>query len=112
VGRTITIAGRAFPRGLGTHAAGRLVYHLPAGRFRRFHAFVGHDEGALTGVVEFEVWLDGKRVYTSGPMDRAAPARAVDIDISGAEVLELRTLDGGDGIDCDHADWADARLEM
>jgi alpha-galactosidase len=44
-------------------------------------------------------------------MDRTAAAKPVEVDVSGAKVLELRTLDAGDGITCDHADWADARLE-
>jgi hypothetical protein len=43
-------------------------------------------------------------------MRRDDPARWVDIDVTGAKTLELIVGDGGNGIACDHADWADARL--
>ena len=109
--REMTIAGQKFSRGLGTHANGKLVFRLPEGRFKRFACLIGHDEATLTGTVAFEVWVDGKKAFDSGPMDRTAAAKPVEVDVSGAKVLELRTLDAGDGITCDHADWADARLE-
>ena len=109
--REMTIAGKKFSRGLGTHANGKLVFKLPEGRFRKFLCLVGHDEATLTGTVAFEVWVDGKKAFDSGPMDRTTAAKPVEVDVSGAKVLELHTLDGGDGITCDHADWADARLE-
>jgi alpha-galactosidase len=37
-------------------------------------------------------------------------AKRVDLDISGVDILELRVGDAGDGINADHADWADAIL--
>jgi hypothetical protein len=40
----------------------------------------------------------------------ADAARALDVDVSGVRRLTLRVTDGGDGVDSDHADWADARL--
>ena len=33
------------------------------------------------------------------------------VDLTGAQQLRLITTDGGDGIACDHAEWADARLK-
>jgi len=41
---------------------------------------------------------------------KATPAKPVEIDLRGAKLLELRSLDGGDGISGDHADWAEAQL--
>jgi hypothetical protein len=32
------------------------------------------------------------------------------VDISGKDRLELRVTDGGDGINSDHADWANPRV--
>jgi alpha-glucosidase len=34
----------------------------------------------------------------------------VDVDVSGAQQLDLIIGDGGDGDGTDHGDWADARL--
>ena len=36
--------------------------------------------------------------------------KPVAVDLTGAAVLELRTLSGGDGVDGDHGNWAEARL--
>ncbi len=58
----------------------------------------------------FQVWLDGQCRFDSGPMTKATPAKPVEVDVAGAAVLELRTLDGGDGISGDHGNWADAQL--
>jgi hypothetical protein len=35
----------------------------------------------------------------------------VDVDVTTAARLRLRTTDGGDNIHADHAVWADARVE-
>ena len=108
--KPMIVAGRTFTRGLGTHADSRIVYDLTGGKFRRFRCLVGRDEHAMEGKVVFQVWLDGKKVFDSGPMGKTTPAKPVDVDISGAAVLELRTLDGGDGIGGDHGNWANAEL--
>ena len=38
------------------------------------------------------------------------PAEPLTADVTGAQVVRLVVTDGGDGIDSDHADWANARL--
>jgi hypothetical protein len=40
----------------------------------------------------------------------ASAAVPVDVDVTGAAIVELVVGDGGDGNGSDHADWADARL--
>jgi len=108
--KPMVVAARKFTRGLGTHANSRLVYELSGGKFKRFRCLVGRDEHAMEGKVVFQVWLDGKKVFDSGPMGKTTAAKPVDIDVRGADVLELRTLDGGDGIGGDHGNWANAEL--
>jgi alpha-galactosidase len=34
----------------------------------------------------------------------------VSVPLDGVDELTLVVTDAGDGINCDHADWADARL--
>ena len=109
----MTIAGRRFSRGLGTHANGKLVFNLPEARFSKFLCLVGHDEATLTGgVPRSRCGLTARRLSTGAGRSIAPDlaAKPVEVDVSGAKVLELRTLDGGDGVTSDHADWADARL--
>jgi hypothetical protein len=108
--KEMVIAGKKFSRGLGTHANGRMLYELTGAGFRRFHAVVGRDEHAGDGRIVFQVWVDGQRRFDSGPMTNSSPAQPVDVDLTGAATLELRTLDGGDGISGDHGNWAEAEL--
>ena len=104
----MTIAGKPFIRGLGTHAPSKIVYALGGG-YKRFQAWAGAD-GATAPTITFEVWVDGAKRWESGLMTKDDPAKRVDIDISGAQTLELIVGDGGNGLASDHADWADARL--
>ncbi len=106
--KPLTIAGRSFVRGLGTHAPSRIVYALD-GRYRRFQCWVGAD-GATAPTITFQVLVDGKTVFDSGLITREDPAKRVDVDVTGVKTLELVVGDGGNGLMSDHADWADARL--
>lgn len=108
--KPMTIAGKKFARGLGTHAESRIVYDLAGGKFKSFRCLVGRDEAAMDGAILFHVKLDGKVVFDSGPMNKASAAKPVEVDVSGGTTLELLTLDGGDGIGGDHGDWAEAQL--
>jgi hypothetical protein len=106
--KPMTIADKTYPRGLGTHAPSKIVYALD-GKYKRFQAWAGAD-AATSPTITFEVWVDGRKQWESGLMQRDDPAKRVDIDVTGAKTLELAVGDGGNGIMADHADWADARL--
>ena len=106
--KPMTIAGRSFRRGLGTHAPARLVYAL-GGKYRRFQCWAGAD-GATGPTITFAVRVDGKVRWQSGLVTRDQPARWVDLEVTRARTLELVVGDGGNGIAADHADWAEARL--
>jgi hypothetical protein len=108
--KPMTIAGKKFARGLGTHAESRIVYDLGGGRFKTFRCLVGRDEAAMDGAIVFQVKLDGKKLFDSGSMTKTSAAKQVEIDVSRGTTLELLTLDGGDGVGGDHGDWAEAQL--
>ncbi len=109
-GHPLTLGGKIFEHGFGTHADSRLVLDVK-GSARRFTAWVGvDDETHGNGSVEFRVIADGKTLWSSGVMRGRQPAKAVDVDISGARKLILQVGDAGDGITYDHADWAGATL--
>ncbi|MBC7328445.1 NPCBM/NEW2 domain-containing protein [bacterium] len=108
-GNPIHIGSRIFRRGLGTHANSRIVYQLD-GRYRKFTAYVGADREVSANTVVFEVWADGKKLWESGLMTVNDEPKRIEVDITGVKTLELRVTDGGDGINADHADWADAIL--
>lgn len=114
-GNPLKIAGRAFEKGLGTHADSLLYVELNGGS-TRFNAWVGVDDevmnssrqgGARPGSVEFRILADGKQVYKSGVIKSGDAAKEVDIDLTGVNLLVL-IVDSGDSMNYDHADWADA----
>ncbi len=111
-GQPLSIAGRKFSHGVGTHAASTFRVNL-GGKGKRFTAQVGVDDSAgAQGSVEFVVTGDGRTLWKSGPLAGGQPARSVDVNIAGVQTLGLRVMDGGDGAGFDHADWAEAVIVM
>jgi hypothetical protein len=109
-GKPIRIDGKTYARGLGTHAASQIHYAVN-NRYQRFEAEVGvDDEKGGGGTVVFQVVADGKKVFDSGVMRGKQPANKVSVSLDGVEELLLIVTDAGDGINSDHADWANARL--
>jgi hypothetical protein len=112
MGRPLVIAGRRFARGLGTHAASEVAYDLE-GPYTAFEAWVGVDDEMLRypqASVVFRVLGDGRTLFSSGIMRPKMPAVRVQVPLRGVRQLRLVVTDAGDGIDADHADWADAYL--
>jgi hypothetical protein len=111
-GKTLSIAGKTFQHGLGTHANSKIVYELQ-GEYERFEAKVGVDDAMkdyTKSSVVFQVFVDGKKKFDSGVMRINDEPKNVGIDLNNAETLELVVNNAGDGIECDHAVWADAQL--
>ncbi|MCX6878594.1 MAG: NPCBM/NEW2 domain-containing protein [Verrucomicrobia bacterium] len=114
-GSPLTIAGRTFTHGLGTHAASEIVYTLEDG-CETFTAWVGVDDhlkahpDAKNASVVFQVIGDGKTLFESGIMRMGDAAKAVKVPLKGVTQLKLIVTDAGDGNSCDHADWGDAAL--
>lgn len=109
-GRTLTIRGTTFTKGLGVHADSDVRYSL--GRAcTSFTAQVGIDDeaGATWPSVTFQVSADGVPLYDSGVVDGATGARSVSVDVTGRSTLAL-VVTNVDGNSLDHADWADAKL--
>src|SRR5882724_4041109 len=112
LGKPISIGGKQFAHGVGTHSESKLRVDL-GGKGTRFFAQVGVDDSADgQGSVEFIVSGDGKVVWRSGLLTGGKPAVLVDVSVSGVRILTLRVTDGGDGAGSDHADWAEAGIEM
>lgn len=109
-GHPITIGGVVYAKGLGVHAQSIIEYYT--GRTcETVTADVGvDDEKGAAGTVAFEIWADGSKVASTGVLTNAMPAQPLTADVTGAQVVRLVVTDGGDGLDSDHADWADAQL--
>ncbi|MGW2718757.1 NPCBM/NEW2 domain-containing protein [Streptomyces sp. NPDC001492] len=109
-GHPLTLGGVVYGKGLGVHAESAVEYYTGKA-CRTVTADVGvDDEKGANGTVAFEVWADGTKVASTGVLTNAMPAQPLTADVTGAQVVRLVVTDGGDGIDSDHADWADAQL--
>ncbi|MEI7929091.1 MAG: NPCBM/NEW2 domain-containing protein, partial [Verrucomicrobiales bacterium] len=98
-GKPLSIGGHPFAHGFGTHAPSALHLDLHGGT-TRFTAQVGiNDEGQPirnNGSVEFIIEGDGKVLWSSPVMRGGMAAQAVDLDLSGVQMLALRVTDGFD----------------
>ncbi|MEU0791675.1 beta-galactosidase [Amycolatopsis sp. NPDC005961] len=105
-GKPMTIGGVAYAKGLGAHAASDVQLYL-AGSCSRLTASVGVDgETGTGGSVSFSVSVDGATRVTTPVVRGGQAALPIDVDLTGAQVLDLLVSDGGDGNGNDHADWA------
>lgn len=109
-GNPLTLGGVVFPHGVGTHAKSEVAVLLNGGA-KRFLAMVGVDDErakAADASISFEVWVDGKKVASTGVLRGGAAPKLVSVDLTGAKKLTLIVGDAEDGISDDHADWAGA----
>jgi hypothetical protein len=109
-GKPLSIGGRKFSRGIGTHATSQLILHLNGGS-RHFHAWAGVDDSTGSDAsVRFSIHGDGKELWKSNVLKKGDAAVEVSVDVSTVKYLSLRVDDGGNGISEDHADWAEPTL--
>ncbi len=107
-GEPLRIGSQTYTNGLGHHANGKLVVLLGA-EYARFEAEVGLQPCA-SGSVIFRVQADGQTLFDSGILRSGDAAKAINVPVAGAQELVLEAADAGDGIACDMANWANARL--
>ena len=110
-GNILTIADKTFKNGVGTHAGSLATVQLD-GKAKYFQAYVGIDSevGLGKGSVEFIVRGDGKTLFRSGIMKAGDKAKKIKVKLHGIKSLTLEASDGGDGMNSDHANWAQAQI--
>ena len=109
-GKPITLNGTVYAKGLGTNSVSDVAVYL-GGNCTRFAATVGvDDEQGSAGSVTFSVVKDGTVLTTTPVLTGTSASVPVDVDITGAQLLDLVVGDGGNGNGNDHGDWANAQL--
>lgn len=109
-GKTLSIGGSPYSRGLGVHANSALTYDL-GGVCTQFTGEVGiDDEVGNQGSVVFQVFGNGTKLYDSGTLTGADTRKVVNIRVDRVRQLRLVVTDAGNGPGYDHADWAIPRL--
>lgn len=110
-GRTLTLAGKTYAKGIGAHADSDIEVHL-GGRCTAFTADVGiDDEIDGYGDVAFSVEADGRVLWTSPRVTGASATVPVNVDVTGAQRVRLRITDTDGSKSGDHGDWAAARFD-
>jgi NPCBM/NEW2 domain-containing protein len=109
MGRTLTLAGRTFEKGIGVHATSRLTF-AAGGKYDELAAEIGIDaETSGNGDCVFSVLADGETLFSSR-VRGADPPQSIRLDIGGKQEVVL-VVEAGEGLDlADHADWCDVRL--
>nr|WP_260848701.1 NPCBM/NEW2 domain-containing protein [Streptomyces sp. SLBN-118] len=105
-GRTLTVNGTPYAKGLGTHAASTVTYYLGGG-CSALATGVGIDDeaGGTNGSAVFRIYRDDALVADSGRVTGADATRRLTADLTGGLEVRLVVTDSGDGVDYDHADW-------
>ena len=109
--RRLTVAGQAYPNGVGTHANSIISLEVD-GNALVLSGNAGVDDESGRGTVVFKVQADGKEIWNSGLMKPKDAAKEFSLDVKGVKSLVLLVADGGDGIDGDHADWGNLKVTM
>src|SRR5437867_11396850 len=108
-GRTLTLRGFSYAKGLGAYAPSAIEFRPDAG-CSNFTADIGvDDEVGNRGSVIFQVWGDGHKVYESGVMTGSDATRNVTLNITGVRSLRLELV-AVDATTYDSADWANAQV--
>lgn len=114
-GQPLRLGAVEHTRGLYCHAPSHLVVRLP-GPGAELSALVGVDTNDQTsggrGSVRFSVVVAGQNRLRTDVLREGMPPVAVQVDLAGATEFELLADDAGDGISCDQADWAEAKVRL
>ncbi len=114
-GKPMRLAGKSYTRGLYCHANSKIVVRLPEPG-ETFTAIAGVDSNDQTsggrGSVVFSVTVDGKQVERTAILKEGMAVVPVTVDLGGVSEFVLEISDAGDGISCDQADWADAKVTL
>jgi len=111
----LKVGGVQYQRGLSVHAYSKIVVRLPEPG-KSFAATVGVDSNYTTvggrGSVEFVMHVGGKESLRSPVLREGMAGLPIKVDLDGAKEFVLEVTDAGDGIGCDQADWADAKITL
>ncbi len=107
---TISINNKQFERGIGTHALSTWLLALD-GKSTVFSASVGVDDAASEEAsIKFYLFGDQKLLWESELLKWGQDAEVCEVGIKGVKKLGLLVTGADDGINFDHANWAEAKI--
>ena len=114
VGSVLVIGDKSYIRGIGTNATSVLQITLvkPAAKFIADIGLDGNVKGTTPASVRFYVTAGGKDLFATPVLRPNDGMRHIEVPLAGAREFRLKVDDGGDGRNCDQADWGDARVVL
>lgn len=107
-GNPLTIAGKVYSRGVGTHANSRVSFHVNGGLSLHIVAGVDDEANHKDASVVYELYGDNQKIWESPVMRMGDEPAELCMEVKDFKMVTLAVNDGGNGINYDHADWADA----
>jgi alpha-galactosidase len=109
-GGPLTIHGTTYAHGLWVNSPATLYYYL-GGNCSTFSSDLGLDDSDKgAGSVIYEFYADGKQIYSSGVVTNSTPTIHANVDVSGAQVLELEVAEGNGTPNYGNADLGTPQL--
>jgi Gpi18-like mannosyltransferase len=110
-GSTLSIGGKRYANGFGTHASSTVNFKLPENA-KSLSFIAGLDSQVVSASVTFYVWGDGKLLWQSPLLTHSEKnSKAVTVDLTGVKEISLRVSSMGD-ISSDHADWVNPIITL
>jgi alpha-galactosidase len=113
--KPLRLVDKQFTRGLFCHAPSEILVRLPSPG-ESFTAITGIDSNDQTsggrGSVQFLVSVNGTEKFRSGVMREGMAFKQVQVELGGATEFVLQVDPTPDGIACDQADWAEAKVTL
>ena len=109
-GGPLSIHGVTYQHGLWVNSIANIDYYL-GGNCSRFNSDLGLDDSDKSqGAVDYQFYADGKQIYDSGVVTNSTPTVHADVNVSGAQILELHVAEGNGTINYGNADFGNPHL--
>ncbi|MEN6370593.1 MAG: NPCBM/NEW2 domain-containing protein [Armatimonadota bacterium] len=111
VGRELRLGDKIFEHGIGVNSPSVLRIKMTK-PISSFTAVIGVDRNAdnTDGSVRFYVRTAGKTLFSTDVIKADGKSYPFKADLAGATEFTLEVDDGGDTVNCDQADWCDAKI--
>jgi len=110
LGTELSVCGKKYNRGLGTHSISRFLLNL-GGKAKTISGFVGADDrNDFCSNMEFQIIADKKTVWRSGVMHKGIAPKYFSVKLDNVQQIALIVREAGDGIMYDHADWLNVKI--
>jgi alpha-galactosidase len=113
--RDLCIHETRYTRGFYCHAASQFLVRTNR-PVRALIATIGVDSNPQTrpgrGSIVFVVSAGDREIYRSETLHEGMPGVPIRVELQGSREFTMQVEDATDGISCDQADWADAKLEF